>query len=307
MQKLELYKGLNLKTEDEVFDYMLDKLKETIASYKYYTDFEKVLKNVKHIEIELNMLDYLIGKENVEEELYKLISKYPQVVSAFPILIAVRSKEIKVTIKNNNIVEILVYNFKKKKEYSENEKKEIIHFLSECGLLELFKSKQIKSVLDYVIGIEVGLDTNARKNRTGKIMENITEYFIKNLCEKYGYRYIAQANSIKIEKEFGKKIIVDKSDRQFDFAILSQDKLYVIETNFFNSNGSKLKSVCGEFKSVNIFMKEKNIGVEYLWITDGLGWRASKKPLREAYESIDHILTIQMIEDGILEQIIKQR
>lgn len=305
MQKLELYKGLNLKTEDEVFEYIIKNLKNTICSFDFFVDFEKVLRHVKDIEIELNMLDYLIGKQDIQKELYTLITKYPNVVRTIPILIATRESRFKIVLNVDSKIKDKIYSFENKKEYTEEDKKEIIEFVEKSGVLELFKNNQIKSVIDYVFGVEVGLDSNARKNRTGKLMEKLIEVFIKDLCLKNGYKYLIQANSNKIEKEFNKKIVVDKSDRQFDFAILNKDKLYVIETNFYNAGGSKLKSVAGEFRAVDNFMKNSNKDVTFMWITDGIGWNTAKRPLREAFESIDNILTIQMIEDGILEQIIK--
>lgn len=306
MQKLEAYKNLNLNTENDVFEYMIRNLKETIATASYFVDFEKAKRYVKDIEIELNLLDYLIGKENVQKELYTLITKYPNVVKTLPILIAKREHVIKVLVTDDNKIKDKIYSFLEKQRYTEQEKNEIVEFCDKSGLLDMFKSKQIKSVIDYVLGVEVGLDSNARKNRTGKLMEKLIETFIKELCEKHGYKYLIQANSHKIQKEFNIKVNVDKSDRQFDFVILKDNKLYVIETNFYTGGGSKLKSVAGEFRAVDSFMKTSNQDVTFMWITDGIGWNTAKRPLREAFNSIDHVLNIQLIEDGIFEQIIKE-
>ena len=39
--------------------------------------------------------------------------------------------------------------------------------LKKSGLLKIFKDKTVKNIVDYTIGIEVGLDSNGRKNRGG--------------------------------------------------------------------------------------------------------------------------------------------
>lgn len=301
-----MYKKLGLNTEDEVFNYMIKNFKKTIATPNYFVDFEKVKKHVKDIEIELNLLNYLVGKENVQKELYRLITKYPKVVKTLPILIAKRQCEIRVLITADNTIKDEIYNFTNKSEYTEQDKYEIVEFFDQSGLLDMFGNKQIKSVVDYVLGVESGLDSHARKNRTGYTMEALIENFIKTMCNKYGYKYITQANSNKIQREFNKEISVDKSDRTFDFVLLKNNKLYIIETNFYGSQGSKLKATAGEYRVIDSFMKKFNRDVTYMWITDGAGWNTATKPLREAFNSLDYVLNIKLIEDGIFEQILKE-
>ena len=306
MRYLDIYNRLGLKNEDDVFEYFIENLKYTNRTFDFFIDWSKVFQNVENIEIELNILNYLIGKENVKEELGNLISKYPNIVSIIPILIAIREKNLDVLInfKTPNW-EYKTYSFNKKKEYSRNEILDIVDFCDRLGLLQLLKEKKIKNLVDYCIGLEVGIGTNGRKNRGGKIMENIIEWHIKSICESLKLKYISQATKNKILSKWNLHLPVDKSSRQYDFAILNNQKLILIETNFFSGGGSKLKSVAGEFQALDYFLKNNEIVDKFIWITDGIGWNTAKLPLKETFISNDFIINTKMIFDGVLETIIK--
>ena len=137
-------------------------------------------------------------------------------------------------------------------------------------------------------------------------MELITELFIRKICSNNKYRYIKQATSQKIKEIFRYDVFVDKSDRSFDFAIDSGYKLYLIETNYYSGGGSKLKSVAGEFTTLFNFLKDKTPEHGFIWITDGKGWETAVNPLRESFDKVDYILNLDMVQNGILEDIISQ-
>lgn len=296
---------INCDSEDMVFDFLLKNLKDTIRSWDFFVAWDKVINKVKSIEIQLNILNYLVGKENIKDEFKLLVKQYPSIVTTLPILLALRLKNIKVLVPlENNIFNYKEFSFVKKSIYSDIEIDNLCEFTEKTGLLNMFKDKKIKNIVDYVIGVEVGLDTNARKNRSGTAMEMITELFIKKLCADNNYRYIRQATKHKIQEIFGYDITVDKSDRIFDFAIDKGDKLYLIETNYYGGGGTKLKSVAGEFTSLFMHIKKFTPDVGFIWITDGLGWISSSRPLREAYDKIDYVLNLSMVESGLLEKII---
>ncbi len=153
-----------------------------------------------------------------------------------------------------------------------------------------------------MIGVEAGLDSNARKNRGGHAMENIVEAFVKDVCEKFNYRYLKEANSEKIKKELGYNVPVDKSSRRYDFVIDNGKELFIIETNFYGKSGSKLKSTAGEYR--NLF-DVLNGQYKFFWITDGFGWNSTKKPLRETFDYNDYIFNLTMLEKGVLEFLLK--
>jgi hypothetical protein len=171
-------------------------------------------------------------------------------------------------------------------------------FFDKSGLTRLFKRDGIKNLVDYVMGVEVGLDSKGRKNRGGTLMESIVEIFVKDFCEKKGFQYLSQANAKKILKEWNCVIAVDKSSRSFDFAIFNpvSKKVKLVEANFYNGGGSKLKSVCGEFRILFNELKIQNI--DFIWITDGLGWRTTLRPLEETYNHNEYVYNLQMLEEG---------
>ena len=79
-------------------------------------------------------------------------------------------------------------------------------------------------------------------------------------------------------------------------------KIYWVETNFYSGGGSKLKSTCGEYKKLYDFCNENN--VQMIWITDGFGWNTTKTPLRETFIHTDYIFNLNMIKDGILNEVL---
>jgi type II restriction enzyme len=299
MKFIEKYKQLGVSDSEETFIYLQRTLKDTIRTYDFFVAWNKISSNVREIETPLNILNTLIGKENPKIVLSGIIREYPQVVPVLPLLLAIRDKNIKIA----DISGDIEYTFGKKEKYSEEAIVQIANFMDKSGLLKFIADKNIKNLVDYATGVEVGLDTNARKNRSGTTMENLSEGYVKSICEQHGFRYLAQATADKIEKEFGYKVPTDKSGRYFDFVIKTPHKIYLLEVNYYGGGGSKLKAVAGEFKSLfNLVKTSPKIG--FVWLTDGLGWQTALRPLRETFDATDFMLNLSMVNDGILEEIL---
>ena len=299
MKYISAYKDkIGCTNPDEVFTYLIKTLKPTIKSWDYFVNWIKVLANYSKIERELNLLNTLIGKEDIEAEAISLITDYPKIIEIIPILIALRGSKINLLSDYKSGFEYKDFVFNKKT-MSVND---AVLCMKESGILKLFQNKTIKSVPDYVIGVEAGLDSNGRKNRSGTSMEVIANFFISEACSKNGWEYITQATKKKIYDKWEKNITVEESDRKIDFAILANDKLFLIEVNFYGGGGSKLKSTAGEYKSD--FRRWKADGHHFIWITDGDGWKSSHKPLRETFDETDAILNLEMLEKGFIEDII---
>jgi type II restriction enzyme len=298
MKYINVYEEkFNCKNSDEVFAYLLATLKPTIKGWDYFVNWQKVLENYSKKEHELNLLNSLIGKENIEQEALKLFVKYPDAISAIPILLVCRDVNISLLDSYKNGFVYVDFYFSKNMEAEK-----AVLFMKSSGLLSLFADKTIKSIPDYVIGVEAGLDSNGRKNRSGTAMEEISEHFIEKICNENNWEWMSQATKKKVEHKWNKQITVEKSDRQIDYAIMANNKLFLIETNFYGGGGSKLKSTAGEYKSD--FRRWKSDGHQFVWITDGDGWKSNSKPLHETFNETDHILNLNMLENGILEQII---
>ncbi len=279
------------------FNHLVSTFRSSIKTWGYFVNWHKVFANRAELEITLNKLNYLLGKENLREEFYRLFASNPDIVKAFPVLIAVRDSKIEVFDKATKDTEL--FDFSRGLDSADK----YYNFLEETQLARLFKSGSIKNLVDYVTGIEVGLDSNGRKNRGGFLMEDIVGTFLSDYCRQNGFECLAQARPSIIKAQWGIDVKINKSERSFDFAIFNPTtrNLKLFETNFYNGGGSKLKSVCGEFKGLNDELKMQNI--DLIWITDGLGWHTAKRPLEEAYGHNNYIFNLDMLENGALDHL----
>jgi len=290
------------------FDMLIFTLSESIFRWDYFVDFEKVKDNVKQLEKELNLLNYLIGKDNIEDEFLALIKEYPNVRKVLPLLIAVRKSKLKetpiITDLETLIPENKSYIFYDK--LNQHIKDELLIFFKSSGLKEIFQNRYIKNLVDYCFGVEVGFDTNARKNRTGDLMEDIVAIFLEKFCnENKEFSFIKQATQKRIKNEFGYEIKIDKNSRRFDFALYNNNaqKLYLIEVNYYSGGGSKLKATAGEYQYLYDFLKQQ--GLEFIWITDGKGWLTALNSLEETFNHNDYVINLHMLKNGILNEICK--
>jgi type II restriction enzyme len=226
----KLCKLLNLENDDALFKKITSTFKEKITKWDYFVNWEKVNNNVLIFEKELNLLNYLIGKPNIEKEAFELLRKYPETIKAIPTLLAVRESVIDVLIDTKNFEYKNLHFFQNS--YTNDEIHAIVEFIIKSGLGKLLENKQIKNLVDYATGVEVGLDSNGRKNRGGTLMESLVEEFVKETCETIGIEYMSQASAKKIKELWNLDVIVDKSSRQLDFAINNKGKLYFIESKF---------------------------------------------------------------------------
>lgn len=295
-----------VRSTDEFFNKLSNTFKDNITTWDYFVNWNKVFNKIDSIEIELNLLNYLVGKNDreIKNKLRELLFKYPRVIRVIPAMVAFRDNKTKVLIshKRGKLV-YKEYEFSLNNKVTNTEINNVIEFIEKTGFLELLKDKKLKNLVDYVIGIEVGLDSNARKNRTGKLMEDIVAVYIKEICRKNNFDYLPQATSQIINKEWGINVTVDKSSRIIDFAVKTKDKLFLIETNFYAGGGSKLKSTAGEYKKMFDYWKKD--GHNFIWITDGKGWKNTLHPLRETFDYIDFLLNLDFVANGTLESILK--
>lgn len=284
----------------EIFDYLMSTLKESIKGWDYFVNWDKVNKNIKNIEVYLNILNYLIGKEDIEKEAKYLLKKYPEIISTIPILVACRENKFQIiTTKEDFMLKNYLFDGNElSDEYIDN----IVEFMKKSNIIDLLSNKSIKNVVDYVFGVEVGLDSNERKNRSGHSIEYIVGKFLERLCDTKGYPLLKEATPEVIKKEWGFSVNVDKSSRRFDFAVNAGEKLVIVETNYYRSGGSKLKATAGEYKILyDLLAKDNHM---FLWIIDGEGWLKVRKALEETFYHNEYILNLTMLEDGILDKLL---
>ncbi len=264
------------------FKTFLSQLSETNATLDYFTDFKKIKNNVNKIAIKLNQLNYLIGKENLKEAITELYEENPKVFEVLDILIAVRKKDKKKTYNRKGRIVLVESYF--------NSLESIIEFIEDTGLASLFKHKEIKNLVDYVFGIEAGLDTNARKNRGGDNMSKA----VSLLFDDAKISYKTEVNST----EFPEIESLGADVKRFDFVIKTKKKTYLIETNFYNGGGSKLNETARAYSDVAPKINQYP-NYEFVWITDGQGWLTAKNKLEEAYNNIPSLYNLITLEDFI--------
>lgn len=276
------------------FNHLVETFRRSIKTWDYFVNWNKVFANSSDFEISLNKLNYLLGKENLKEEFKKLYGSNPDIVKVLPVLLAVRESKLEIFDKVDKNSEFFDFN------NPEDDADKYFEFLEKTGLTRLFQKDGIKNLVDYVIGVEVGLDSNGRKNRGGSLMEEIVGTFLIDFSNKNGFEYLASARPSTIKAKWGFDVRVDKSERSFDFAIYNpkSGRLKLFEVNFYNGGGSKLKAVCGEFKSLYDELKSQDI--DFVWVTDGLGWNTTRRPLEETYNHNEYVFNLALLESGVL-------
>ena len=280
------------------FEKWLGKFKNSIATYDYYIDLKKVIKNVDNIKIELNILNSLIGSKNIEKDFENIIKKYPKTLKCIPILLAIRDTEIYAQDEEGSFL----YNFKTPNYNIEQYK----IFMKKTGLFDLIQNHLINNLVDYVLGVETGLDSNGRKNRGGHLMEDLVEKYIIKAGFIKGINYFKEMKISEIEEKF--KIDLSqisnngKTVKRFDFVIKTQNMIYAIETNFYASSGSKLNETARSYKHIAQEAKDIN-GFIFVWFTDGKGWLDARNNLKETFEILENIYNIDDMENNIVEKL----
>jgi len=278
------------------FEIWLKTMRASINGYNYYVDFEKVYGNIDAIKVELNILNSLIGSKTIEEDFRKLAKDYPQIMKCIPILLAIRNNEIYCQDEEG----AFNYDFSKLN-YSIDE---YCIFMRKSGLFDLISNHLVNNLVDYVMGVEVGLDSNGRKNRGGHQMEDLLESYIK----KTNVEYYKEMYLQDIEDKWGVDLSSISNDntttKRWDYVVKTNDNIYVIETNFYSSGGSKLNETSRSYKMISEESKEVD-GVDFVWVTDGGGWVSARRNLQETFNTMEHLYNINDLENGVLDDLFK--
>ena len=281
------------------FNEWLSTMRDSIATWRYYTDFEKVYSNVESIKVELNILNSLIGSRNIENEFKQLLKEYPKTLKVVPILLAKREKEIKITAAEGEFL----FNFNKPNYTVE----EYTKFMRETGLFDLLEKHIINNLVDYVTGVEVGMDTNGRKNRTGDAMEDLVESYLVKYGLVKGVSYFKEMTKSEIEEKFNLDLNCisnqGKTEKRFDFVLYVNNHVYACECNFYGSSGSKLNETARSYKNLAIESKQVE-GFTFVWFTDGIGWNTAKHNLEETFDVLETIYNLKDLDEGALEKLL---
>jgi type II restriction enzyme len=290
---------------DQAFNEFFQTIRPSLKLWDYFVNWDKVFRNTKQIEIQLNLWNYLIGKEDFDNEFKSLLKQHPEIVSAIPSLV-VRDGASR---QDFSIIED-VTNLTKSESFfdfsipalTSSEIDNALRFIKKSGIIKLFGKDGVKNLVDYVLGVEAGLDSNARKNRSGTSMETVVEAYLAQFAKENKLSYLTQANPNKIKDKWGFNVPVDKASRSYDFAISDGKELVILEVNFYGGGGSKLKATAGEYKGLHDLLNIPK--TKFVWITDGAGWETAKKPLESAFEHIDYVWNLNWLSKGFLVDLI---
>lgn len=258
------------------FNKFMSQLQETNQTLDFFCDFTKIADNVDNIKLSLCMLNSLIGAPDMRKAVETIWKRDKSAFNVMDILIAVRSEGKKKVIDSLGNCIVLDSLF--------TSVDGVVEYLNDTGLTEIFQDKKVKDLVDYVFGIETGLDTNARKNRSGHVMERT----VAKILDKNGIRYCQEVYS----REWSAITrVLGDDEKRFDFVIKTATKTYLIEVNFYSGGGSKLNEVARSYS--DIAAKINSVpGFEFVWITDGIGWKSAKNKLQEAYNIIPNIYNL---------------
>jgi len=306
MSNLDFYKRFfELSNEDDLVNLFQQEILKTNRDYSFFVDWKKVQTNLLGYKVKLNLLNSLIGSTNFYGEFKSLLEDYPEVIQVFPILAAIRNLELQIINESDTkIIKFDLYNFNVKKDHklTSAEIEKYYYFIEKMGIVHLFSN--IHNFYDYVFGVEVGMDTNARKNRGGKAMERIMSPLIEKICNKYSIDFLKEEKMGKIGKRYGIIIPKEYENRICDFLLIKKKKLVNIEVNFYSGPGSKPEEIVNSYIQRKNSLEKENIG--FIWITDGDVWNTSTNQLSAAFRSQKYVLNLSFVKKGLLEEAIKE-
>ncbi len=300
MKSLSLYKKYySVNTLHDVVKTFQDTLLESNKTFSYFVDWQKIKENVERYNYEINLLNYLVGQKDTGQKLKEILNKNPEVLPVIPLIIAVRDNDISVITDANKPLETLKkYDFKKRA-LTDRDIEDITLFCEKAGILSLFSSFRIKDLRDYLLGVETGLDTNARKNRSGTAMETLIEPSLNQIkgiivFKQKTFGYLADSENVKISEGL--------KDRKFDFVVKAKNRFFNIEVNFYSGGGSKPQEIVDSYINRNHELCQEGWG--FVWITDGLGWKVCTNQMTKAFKDMDYVLNVDFVKKGILRDIL---
>ena len=269
--------------QKEKFSVFFDNITEIKIGLDYYTDFKKVINNVNTISLRLTQLNYLVGQKDMRKAVEEVWEENPKAFSVMGILVAVRKKQNKKAWGRDGS-ERLVYNYFDSVDH-------IMEFIEDSGLLTVLQDKHIKNLVDYVFGVETGLDTHGRKNRIGEIMAS-------KIAQQFDETNISYEREVQSKNFPAIKSVLGKDSKRFDFVISCPSKKYLVEVNYYGTQGSKVTEIPRSY--MDVAKKINSVeGFEFVWITDGIGWKKAKEQLNEAYDEIPNVYNLNTLQDFI--------
>ena len=310
MEKEQIYfDKLKIDSFDAILNAFFDSIIDTNRTYDFFVDWNKIRAKIENdetnLDVKLNILNSLIGNKNFDDKFRSLLLDYPEILPIIPMLIAIRELTFPVIADfYSEKVDIKRFDFSERK-LSKQEINEFLEFVQKTRLKLFFTELANRSLMDYYLGIEVGMDTNARKNRSGNVMEKVINHYLDEINQRQNFPFpiLKQKTFGFLEKEFNFPVNSDIKNRKADFIIIKDfNKPINIEVNFYTGSGSKPQEIVDAYILRQRELAQNNI--DFIWITDGYGWKEQRNQTKKGFKKIDHILNIDFVKKGILEEIL---
>jgi type II restriction enzyme len=304
LKLLKSFSNNRITDSDSAFDDLIATLRSSLTTWDYFVNWKKVSDNAGSLKSQLTTLNSLIGTKDFDSAFDRLLLAHPSIVSAIPsLLVRDGSSKLKFSIiqdTDNLSAPDLEFDFTQPATTSQL-RNAALHFVKSSGIVQLFGSSGVTDLNDFIRGVEAGLDSNGRKNRSGKSMERVVDGYLETFTASNGLEYLEQATPADILEAWGFVVPSNESIRSFDFAITDQTSLVLMEVNFYSGGGSKLKATAGEYKGLHDFLVAA--GHKFVWVTDGAGWRPTHRPLKEAFDHLDYLWNLDWLNRGYLSEL----
>lgn len=286
-------------------DELVKKFQETLMisnkTFSYFVDWDKVKQNVKKYDYEVNLLNYLVGVSEPKTKIKEILKRNPEVLPVLPLIIAVRDSEISVIHDPARPIETLAnFDFNKKNTLSDDEIEKVVTFCDKSGILSLFSEFKIKNLRDYLLGVETGIDTNARKNRSGNAMEALISPILDKIkgikvFRQKNFKYLKEKEKINIPQRL--------LNRKFDYVIIANSKHFNMEVNYYDGQGSKPQEIVDSYTNRKNELAREKWG--FIWLSDGIGWKKGTNQISNAFKDMDYVLNIEFARKGVLQEILE--
>jgi len=307
MKPLATYAGLGLRSQDEIFDFLMETFHQNLREWDYFVNWPKAFANARKHSALIEKWDALIGAEDFNNSFRSLLDKHPELSTTIPLLV-VRdgsgTTKFSIVTENANWREGLRDFDFSLPAITESDIELALEFVTKSGLKRIFKEGGVSRVSDFLLGAEAGLDSNARKNRGGSAMIHIVNKILVEHCAQEDFELAVEITPEGIQNLCGVDLSSLNPDRRFDFAMMRDSQVFVMEVNAYGGGGSKLKATAAEY--IGLQGEITNSPATFIWITEGAGWRTTRVPLRKAFDAIDHLFNLRMIEEGALGELMRR-
>lgn len=275
------YTSLGYNSIDEYNSDFFGTLLETNHTYEFFVNWGKVFNNLEDYLIEISILNSLnkVESTKVESHFREILRKCPNVVKVLPTILAIRDKKVDVLDIEENKFKIVDFSNRR------FDADEIVDFCKKSGLLDLFS--KIDDLYSYLVGTEVGLDTNGRKNRSGHVFEDIVGELLSQKIKDHPEYRLGKEDTITFQRT-----------KRWDYVIYYKNvPKYLFECNFYNGTGSKPIEVANAYVDLQNQIKDSHL--VFIWVTDGKGWKKMSKALQSVSPGIDYIVNYNILNKSI--------